>query len=730
MLHNANPVDVSARLRRFSAVRPPRIDFVERLTQLRYQIVPDRLFGELLSKKWIDNAVAVVFLVLVIVVVEALIPAFFEPSNVRNLGRQLGEFSLVALGLMVVMVGGGIDLSIGSNFALGNILTLVYVNVFGLGFSLTLLAVVVSCGLVGLVNGLLIGYLRLRAFLTTLATLIVVREMFNLILLSYPGETGVGLHITGIWDFAGSGSVLWIPVSAAVMGVIATVLHLVISRSRIGWHLLAVGGSRRSAHNVGINVRRTICGSYVVCGMLCGLSGFLYTTRLGSAGANSGVGLEVAVLTAVVLGGNSLGGGRGSVAKALIGAVTVIIITNSVVRLGLVSGAGSLVLGLALLLAVAVDIRWVKHKDKILAKAYVSPTYRSLPPLIDMGPDSGTPYAVNNRLANVSLIGLGEVEGPEDVIFDRNDNLYTGERHGAIIRFFAPDYKHWEVFAHIGGHPLGMAIDQHDNLYSCVGGMGLYRVTPDGMVELATDETNRTPFSIIDDSRLRLADDCDIAPDGKVYFSEATVRYELHDWAVDCLESRGNGRLICFDPARKSTRTVARNLIFPNGVCVAHDGKSVFFAESWGPRVRRLWLEGSKKGQIDIVIDNMPGYPDNINRSSDGCYWCAILGVRTPALDISLRMPGFRRRMATRLPQDEWLFPNINTGCVVKFTDDGDVVDVLWDASAVNHPLVTSMREHKGHLYLGGVSNNRIGRIKLEGADPCWSGPECYWGKR
>jgi ribose transport system permease protein len=275
-----------------------------------------------------------------------------------------------------------------------------------------------------------------------------------------------------------------------------------------------------------------------------------------------------------------------------------------------------------------------------------------------------------------------------------------------------------------------MAIDQYDNLYSCVGGMGLYRVTPDGTVELATDETNRTPFSIIDDSRLRLADDCDIAPDGKVYFSEATVRYELHDWAVDCLESRGNGRLICFDPARKSTRTVARNLIFPNGVCVAHDGKSVFFAESWGPRVRRLWLEGSKKGQIDIVIDNMPGYPDNINRSSDGCYWCAILGVRTPALDISLRMPGFRRRMATRLPQDEWLFPNINTGCVVKFTDDGDVVDVLWDASAVNHPLVTSMREHKGHLYLGGVSNNRIGRIKLEGADPSWSGPECYWGKR
>ncbi len=712
------------------AAAPVSVSLAERLTEWRYRVVPDRLFGELLSKRWIDNAVGVVFLLLVIIAFGILIPGFFSPANVGNLARQLGEFSLVALGLMIVMVGGGIDLSVGSNFALGNILTLVYVNVFGFDFGLTLIAVVVSCGLVGLVNGLLVGYVRLRAFLTTLATLIIVREIFNLILLKFPGETGVGLPMSGLWDFAGLGSILGIPVSAAVMVVVAIGLHLVISRSRVGWHLLAVGGSRRSAHNVGINVRRTVCASYVVCGMLCGISGFLYTTRLGSAGANSGVGLEVAVLTAVVLGGNSLGGGRGSVAKALIGAISVIIITNGVVRLGFVSGAGSLLLGLVLLLAVAVDIRWVKHKDKLLAKSYVSPTYRALPPLTAMQAGSGTPYAVNNKLAGVELIGLGEVEGPEDVIFDRNDNLYTGERHGSIIRFLAPDYKKWEVFAHIGGHPLGMAFDRNDNLYTCVGGMGLYRVTPDGKVELATDETNRTPFSIIDDSRLRLADDCDIAPDGKVYFSEATVRYELHAWAVDCLESRGNGRIICYDPQRKTTRTILRNLVFPNGVCVAHDGMSIIFAESWGPRIRRYWIDGPSKGRLDVLIPNMPGYPDNINRASDGNYWCAMMGVRTPVLDISLRMPGFRRRMARRLPQDEWLFPNINTGCVIKFNDRGDVLDVYWDEFAVNHPMITSMRENKGHLYLGGVSNNRIGRIELEGSDPNWSGPENYWGRQ
>jgi ribose transport system permease protein len=537
------------------------------------------------------------------------------------------------------------------------------------------------------------------------------------------------LPMGGIWDFIGGDAIIGIPISMAVAIFIAIILHVVISRTKIGWHLLAVGGSRRSAHNIGINVKRTVCLSYILCGALCGLSGFLYTARLGSAGANSGVGLEVAVLTGVVLGGVSLGGGRGSVAKALIGSVSVVIITNGVVHFGLVSGAGPFVLGVLLLLAVAVDIRWVKHKDKILAKSYVSPTYRALGPVPETAAGSNSPYAVNDRLANVDLIGLGELEGPEDVIFDRQDHLYTGERHGDIIRYRAPDYKTREIFAHIGGHPLGMAFDRDGNLYSCVGGMGLYRVSPNGKVELATDETNRSNFSIIDDSRMRLADDCDIAPDGKVYFSEATIRYELHQWAVDCLENRGNGRIICYDPNANSTRTVIRNLIFPNGVCVTHDGQSILFAESWGPRIQRYWFEGPKAGQRELVMSNMPGYPDNINRASDGNYWCALLGMRTPALDLALRMPGFRRRMARRIAPDEWLYPNINTGCVIKFSEQGKVLDVLWDARAVNHPEICSMREHKGYLYLGGVTNNRIGRVKLENSDPNWSGPESYWGK-
>jgi len=134
-----------------------------------------------------------------------------------------------------------------------------------------------------------------------------------------------------------------------------------------------------------------------------------------------------------------------------------------------------------------------------------------------------------------------------------------------------------------------------------------------------------------------------------------------------------------------------------------------------------------KAGTRECVIKDMPGYPDNINRASDGNYWMAWLGMRTPSFDLSLRHPAMRKRMTRRLPQDEWLFPNINTGGVVKFDETGRIVETLGDMSGESHPMVTSMREHKGWLYVGGILNNRIGRYRIPGADQSWTGPDSYW---
>ena len=699
------------------------------LARLRYRYVPDHILGELLSKKWIDNTIPFLVLVCVVAVFGWLIPNFFSAGNLSTTGRQLGEFGLVCIAMMTVIIIGGIDLSVGSNFALGNFLSLALLNLAGWPVGLAAAAVILACGGVGLVNGILIGYLRLRAFLTTLVTLIIVRAVVDMLLLQYAQAMSTSFYQSDIWDFVGLGGVAGVPSSFLVLVVVALIGHIVLTRSGPGWRAMAIGGSRRSAHNMGLSVRRTVCAAYTISGMLSGLAGLLYAARLGGAGTDTGMGLEISALTAAVLGGNSLGGGRGSIVKALIGAVIVLVMTNGVLRLGLNSGSGPMVLGLTLLFAVFIDVRWNKNRDKLLSKVYVSPTYVDLPKPLATTPQAGGPLTVNNRLGEVELIGLGEVESPEDVILDDEDYLYCGTRHGDIVRFAPPDYRAWEIYAHIGGSPLGMAFDRAGNLLVCVGGMGLYRIDRNREVSKVTDETNRSAFSIVDDSRLRLADDLDIAPDGRVFFSEATIRYEMHDWPVDALESRGNGRIICFDPRTGKTHTAVRNLIFPNGVCLARDGQSVLFAESWACRINRYWFDGPKAGKVERVLDRLPGYPDNINRASDGSYWAAIMGMRSPALDVALRMPDFRRRMARRIAPDEWLYPNLNVGCVIRFNDKGEILESLWDKSAANHPMITSMREHKGWLYLGGITNNRIGRVRLPGADPNWSAVRDYWGR-
>ena len=349
------------------------------LRKLRYRFVPDHVIGEILSKKWIDNAIPFLVLLAVVAVFGSLLPNFFTASNFSTMSRELGEFALICLAMMVVIVVGGIDLSVGSNFALGNFTALALLNLAQWPLWAAVLGAVLVCGAVGLINGLLIGYLRLRAFLTTLVTLIIVRAIVDMLLLKYVQAMSMSFFSDPTWDLIGMGEVLGMPFSFVLLIVVALIGHLLITRTRPGWRAMAVGGSRRSAHNIGLPVRAIVCSAYTISGLLCGLAGVLYAARLSGAGSDTGMGLEIMALTAAIIGGNSLGGGRGSVVKALIGAVIVFTLTNGVLRLGLNSGSGPMVLGLTLLLAVFIDVRWLKNRDKLLNKVYVSPTLMELP---------------------------------------------------------------------------------------------------------------------------------------------------------------------------------------------------------------------------------------------------------------------------------------------------------------------------------------------------------------
>jgi ribose transport system permease protein len=702
----------------------------ERLLQLRYRWSAQQVVAELLAKKWMEPAIPFAAMILVIAALGLYLPNYFTLANVAATSREFAEFGLVAIAMAIVVIVGGIDLSVGATFALANFVSLYLFNIRHTEVLVIIPIVLLVGGAIGACNGIMIGFVKTRAFLTTLVTLLILRAVLRLLDRAYAVELTSDTGNSAVWDFIGSGAVFGVPFNVIILAIVAIVGHLVLSRSRPGWHLYAIGGGRRAARNAGINVEWTLFFAYVTCGILSALAGILFAARLNYSSSETGSGLEIQVLTAVVLGGVSLGGGKGSIGRALIGSTIVLVLVNGLARLGLASGYSQIAVGAILLLAVGFDVKWLKNKEKAISKIYVVPTYKRLPRAPSTLAGSGTPYEENSRLSDAIAIGEGEVDSPEDVILDRQGRLYCGTREGWILRFERGATSKPEVFGVTGGIPLGMAFDKGDNLIFCCGGMGLYCATPAGEVFCLTDQTNRTPWRIKDDSRIVLSDDLDIAPDGKIYFSDATTRYDIEEWALDSLESRGNGRMICYDPATKKTKTIINNLCFPNGVTVAHDGQSVLFVETYDCSLSRYWIEGPRKGTWEKVIPNLPGYPDNINRASDGNYWMSIVGIRTAAFDLALRKPGFRTRMVKRLPPDEWLFPNINNGCVVKFNDRGEVLESYWDLGGRKHPTITSMREHEGYLYLGGLTNNKVGRVKLDGADPTWIGPESYWGKR
>src|SRR6185312_4894130 len=431
------------------------MSFRERWQAWRYNTIPDHVVGEILTKRWTDNAIPFLALVATVAIFGSLVPGFFKISSLQASARQLGEFSIVVTGMTVVMLGGGIDLSVGSILALSTFAAVFVFFILEQSVWLALAAAIAAGLLFGAVDGYLIGYLRLRAFLTTLVTFIFGRALFDIMVTAYAADVQLSDATSNVLDYIGDGSFYGLGISVWLAAILALVTHIVLTRLRPGWHVLAVGGSRRSAHNAGIKVRRTVFMTYVFSGFCSSIGGFLVACRLSGAGPGTGVNLEIMALTAAVVGGVSLGGGRGSVAKGLMGAIIVLTMTNGLIRMGYGTGTNQMVLGILPAVAITIDIRWLKNRHKVLNEVYVAPVYLKMGETQSAEPGSGTPYELDNRLSEAGHIGLGELEGPEDVILDRDDHLYCGTRHGEIVRFFAPDYKRSEVFAHIGGFPLG-----------------------------------------------------------------------------------------------------------------------------------------------------------------------------------------------------------------------------------------------------------------------------------
>src|SRR4051794_32530523 len=185
----------------------PTMTLRERALRLRYNLIPDHLIGEILTKRWTDNAIPFVVMVLVVAYFGSNIPGFFKPQSLSDSTRQLGEFSIVVTGLTVVMLGGGIDLSVGSIFALSVFTAVGMVHIAEAPVWLALLAALATGAVLGAANGVLVGYLRLRAFLTTLVTFIIGRAVYDILIVNFAAGIQMSFVDNQVWDFVGDGTI-------------------------------------------------------------------------------------------------------------------------------------------------------------------------------------------------------------------------------------------------------------------------------------------------------------------------------------------------------------------------------------------------------------------------------------------------------------------------------------------------------------------------------------------
>lgn len=318
-------------------------------------------------------------------------------------------------------------------------------------------------------------------------------------------------------------------------------------------------------------------------------------------------------------------------------------------------------------------------------------------------PELEGPLAENTRLQDATLFELDRVEGPEDVAVDEDGRLYTGGEDGTVYRVTLTDdgtaVDAVEPFAETSGRPYGMTFHE-GTLYVAAGDAGLLTIEADGTVTTLAATAGGRP--------ILFADDLDVADDGTVYFSDASV-YE--QYLYDLLEAKPHGRLLAYHPDENETEVLMPELYFANGVTLGPDERFVLVNETPRYRVRRYWLEGEYEGQADVFARNLPGFPDNVNHAGDGTYWVAIVSPRSDEID-GLQSRPFLKKQLAKLPLERLLGDTEPYGLVLRLDADGEVVESLHDPSGRLHAL-TSATPHGDHLYLGTLQGDGIGRYPL-----------------
>jgi sugar lactone lactonase YvrE len=319
-------------------------------------------------------------------------------------------------------------------------------------------------------------------------------------------------------------------------------------------------------------------------------------------------------------------------------------------------------------------------------------------------------HAANQRLAGLQHIGLGGDSGPEHVALGPDGLLYVAVDGGNLLRM-AADGSGREVFANTGGRVLGFDFDARGHLVAADAYRGLLSISPTGEVGVLADTFEGEP--------IRFADAVVVAADGRIYFTDASTRFGPAEWGgtfeaslLDILEQSATGRVLVHDPASGQTQRVAHGLSFANGIALADDQRSLLVAETGRYRVWRIDVAArgldvrEDSPQASVLLDNLPGYPDNLMRGAQGRIWLGFTKPRSAAVDAMAPHP-FLRRLTMRLPRALWPVPPAY-GHVIAFTQDGRIVADLQDPAGA-YAETTAVTETADRLYIQSLHADTLG---------------------
>ncbi len=299
----------------------------------------------LIARKYATMFILVIFLI----AMAFLSDRFFTFKNLTNVGRQISLNAILALGMTLVIISGGIDLSVGGVCALGCCVCAKILN--STGSSLLAIAVVLLIGLaVGAFNGFVVSKTGIAPFIVTLSTVSIIRGITLVMTNASPMPIS-----NAAFKFIGQGTLLGIPFPIYITLILAVITAFVMNKTVFGRYVYAIGGNERSAVVAGIQVKKVKISVYMVSGFLAAFTAIIYTSRLSSGVPSLGNGFEMDAITAAVIGGASLAGGQGHIWGTMIGAVIIGILNNALNLLNINSYFQDIVKGVVVLLAVLFD---------------------------------------------------------------------------------------------------------------------------------------------------------------------------------------------------------------------------------------------------------------------------------------------------------------------------------------------------------------------------------------